>query len=110
MSDCSSEAMKPKDPQTYSSCCPYCGQPTPHADAIRSKQQSIDKAVTEAWREKESIKQRYQQLEQVAIEQSACLYEALMGASPNGESPDRLIDKAQELEVRLGKLRGEFDE
>lgn len=54
--------------------------------------------------------QRNQKLAQIAKELNDCLYEALMGARPNGNPPDYLIDKAELLDGMLRDLGVNLDD
>lgn len=112
MSDCSTEAMKPKEqPRTCGTCehafnkdIPCC-VPVIGCEDIRAFYREV--GCNHYKERKDTSEQRYQQLEQVAKEMFSCLYKALM--RPDGVPPDGLIDEAEYLSYRLIRLGVSLD-
>lgn len=121
MSDCSTKAMMPKKQQRTCGNCseryfaPKCNRmgwtnfeeiETPDDDG------DIFADYCPYWkhRDEPDLEERYELLAQVARELNDCLYKALMGARPDGQAPDGLIDWAARLDGELIELGVSVDD
>lgn len=109
MSDCSSSVMEPR---TCGTCghvretrlnCFYAANDRAYYAGCTSPDAM---ACEHYFDDQDSLPRRYERLAQVARELNDCLYKALMGARPDGQAPDGLIDWAARLDGELIELGG----
>lgn len=110
MSDCSTQAMMPKERRTCGTCehvndvrlgCMFAANDSSYY--MRSTKPDV-RACEHYVDDLDSLPRRYERLARVARELNDCLYKALMGARPDGQAPDGLIDWAARLDGELIEL------